>query len=153
MKKKTKNQCVVSEEGSFVSSYPVRDNLKKWVDTEFERLVSRGRNTNKFFADTDPDSNTLIIVSDEYILKFNMDEGVIDLIVNTEEDSSIWKDVIENVPVQFASCFDNPENFVYGLSTTKSKEKWYYGFKRDNKESDTLFPIIGFNEMPKTLIR
>ena len=153
MAKKTKNQCVVSEEDSFVSSYPVRENLKKWVDTEFKRLVSRGRNTNKFFADTDPDSNTLIIVSDEYILKFNMDEGVIDLVINTEEDSSIWDDVIENVPVQFASCFDNPVGFLYRLSTTKSKEKWHYGFKRDNKESGTLFPIIGFNEMPQTLIR
>ena len=150
MKKKSKNQSI---EGSFYSSYPVRENLKKWVDAEFGRLISRGRNTNKFFADTDPDSNTLIIVSDEYIMKLNMDEGVIDLLVNTEKDSSIWKDVIENVPVQFASCFDNPETFVYGFSTTKSKEKWYYSFKRDGKESGTLFPIIGFNEMPKTLIR
>ena len=149
----TKNSKIMSVEGSFVSSYPVRENLKKWVDTEFERLVSRGRNTSKFFADTDPYSNTLIIVSDEYTMKLNMDEGVIDLIVNTEKDSSIWKDVIENVPVQFASCFDNPMSFTYEISSTKSKEKWYYSFKRDDKESGILFPIVGFNEMPKTLIR
>ena len=151
MKKKTKDQCVVSEEGSFYSSYPVRENLKKWVDAEFERLVSRGRNTNKFFADTDPDSNALIIVSDEYILKLNMDEGVIDLVVKGEKNSPIWNDVVNNVPARFAQCFSNPENFIYAVSTTKSKEKWYFCFKQDGKESGTLFPIIGFTGKPITL--
>ena len=152
MKKKTKDQCIVSEEGSFVSSYPVRENLKKWVDTEFERLVSRGRNTNKFFADTDPDSNTLIIVSDEYILKLNMDEGVIDLLVNGEKNSSIWKDVIENVPVQFASCFDNPMYFTYKISSSASEEMESYFFSLVGFNNDVpIYGLVPLNQLEETV--
>lgn len=152
MKKKTKDQCMVSEEHSFYSSYPVRENLKKWVDTEFKRLVSRGRNTNKFFADTDPYSNTLIIVSDEYILKLNMDEGVIDLIVNTEEDSSIWKDVIENVPVQFASCFDNPMSFTYKISSSASEEMESYFFSLVGFNNDVpIYGLVPLNQLEETV--
>ena len=140
MKKKTKDQSIVES------------NFKKWYDAERERLASRGKDITKFKISTSKDINEGTIICDDYTLNFNLDECVIDLIINIEKDSSIWDDVIENVPARFAQYLGNPENFVYGLSTTKSKEKWYYGFKRDDKESGTLFPIIGFNEMPKTLI-
>ena len=139
MKKKTKDQCILES------------NLEKWANEETARLAAKGKD-DKFCIVTYSKMNKGTIHGGDYTMKFNRDEGVIDLVINGEEDSSIWKDVIENVPVQFASCFDNPENFVYGLSTTKSKEKWYYSFKRDDKESGALFPIVGFNEMPKTLI-
>ena len=151
MEKKEKTKFV---EDSFVSSdcSVFEISIKKWYDAEFERLAAKGKDTSKFHLLADPDINVGSVCCEDYSIRFNRDEGIIDLVINTEKDSSIWDDVVKNVPVQFASCFDNPENFVYGLSTTKSKEKWYYSFKRDDKESGALFPIVGFNEMPKTLI-
>ena len=141
MKKKTKDQSIVES------------NFNKWFDAEKERLASRGKDTDKIYIFADLKISVGSICCEDYIMKFNRDEGIIDLIVNGEEGSPVWNDVLDKVPARFAQCFSNPENFVYGLSTTKSKEKWYYGFKRGNKESGTLFPIIGFNEMPKTLIQ
>ena len=131
MKKNSKNQSV---EGSFYSSYPVRENLKKWVDAEFERLVSKGEDTDKFDALADPDSNEVRIVCEEYTMKFNLDERVIDLVVNGEKNSPIWDDVVNNVPVQFASCLDNPMSFTYKISSNTSGEKESY-----------LFSVVGFN--------
>ena len=125
---------MVSEEDSFVASVSLYENLKKWVDAEFERLISRGRDIDKFDALTDPDSNMLTIVSDEYTMKFIKDERAIDLVVNGEKNSSIWDDVINNVPVQFAACIDNPMYFTYKLSTNTSEEKESY-----------LFSVVGFN--------
>ena len=125
--------------------------LGKWSDVEKERLASKGKDITKFKTSTSQNVNEGTILCEDYTLNFNRTEGVIDLIINIEKDSSIWDDVIENVPARFAQYLDNPENFVYGLSTTKSKEKWHFCFKRDDKESGTLFPIVGFNEMPKTL--
>ena len=147
-----KKEKIMSVEDSFYSSYPVHENLKKWVNTEFERLASRGRNTSKFFADTDPDSNALIIVSDEYILKLNMDEGVIDLLVNTEEDSSIWKDVIENVPVQFASCFDNPMSFTYKISASTDEKMESYFFSLVGFNNDVpIYGLVPLNQLEETV--
>ena len=140
MKKKTKNQCILES------------NLEKWSNEETARLAARGKD-DKFYIITYNKMNEGTIRCEDYTMKFNRNERLIDLVINGEEDSSIWDDVIENVPARFAQYLDNPETFVYGLSTTKSKEKWYYSFKRDNKESGTLFLIVGFNEMPKTLIR
>lgn len=129
-----KKEKIMSVEDSFVASVSLYENLKKWVDTEFERLISRGRDTNKFFADTDPDSNALIIVSDEYTMKFIKDERAIDLVVNGEKNSSIWDDVVNSVPVQFASCIDSPMSFTYKISSSTSEEKESY-----------LFSVVGFN--------
>ena len=125
---------MVSEEDSFVASVSLYENLKKWVDTEFERLISRGRDIDKFDALTDPDSNMLTIVSDEYTMKFIKDERAIDLVVNGEKNSSIWDDVVNNVPVQFAACIDNPMSFIYKISANTSEEKESY-----------LFSVTGFN--------
>ena len=140
MKKKTKNQCILES------------NLEKWSNEETARLAARGKD-DKFYIITYNKMNEGTIRCEDYTMKFNRNERLIDLVINGEEDSPIWKDVVYNVPARFAQYLGNPENFVYGLSTTKSKEKWYYSFKRDNKESGTLFLIVGFNEMPKTLIR
>lgn len=129
-----KKEKIMSVEDSFYASYSLRENLKKWVDAEFKRLISRGKDTDKFDALIDPDSNMLTIVSDEYTMKFNKDERVIDLLVNGEKNSPIWDDVVNNVPVQFASCLDNPMYFTYKLSTNTSEEKESY-----------LFSVVGFN--------
>ena len=112
----------------------IESNFEKWVDTEFERLISRGRDIDKFDALTDPDSNMLTIVSDEYTMKFIKDERAIDLVVNGEKNSSIWDDVVNSVPVQFASCIDNPMSFIYKISANTSEEKESY-----------LFSVTGFN--------
>ena len=139
MKKKTKDMSIIES------------SIQKWYDAETERLVSKGEDINNIFIVADPYYNEGTIICDDYTLGFNRDECVVDLVVKGEKNSSIWDDVVNNVPVQFASCIDNPENFVYGFSTAKSKEKWYFCFKRDDKESGALFPIVGFSEMPKTL--
>ncbi len=108
--------------------------LKKWVDNEFERLISRGRDTDKFDAIADTDSNELKIVCEEYTMIYKKDERVIDLVVNGEKDSSIWNDVVKSVPVQFAACLDNPMSFIYKISANTSEEKESY-----------LFSVTGFN--------
>ena len=110
------------------------DNLKKWVDTEFERLISRGKDTGKFDAHADTDSNELKIVCEEYTMTYKKDERVIDLVINGEKNSSIWNDVINNVPIQFAQCIDNPMSFTYNISANTSEEKESY-----------LFSVTGFN--------
>ena len=110
------------------------DNLKKWVDAEFGRLISRGKDTSKFDAIADTDSNELKIVCEEYTMIYKKDERVIDLVINGEKDSPIWYDVINNVPVQFAVCIDNPMGFTYKLSSSTSEEKESY-----------LFSVTGFN--------
>ena len=112
--------------------------LKKWVDNEFERLISRGKDTSKFDAIADTDSNELKIVCEEYTMIYKKDERVIDLVINGEKNSSIWNDVVNNVPVQFAACIDNPMGFTYNLSSSTSEEKESY-----------LFSVTGFsNFMP-----
>ena len=110
------------------------DNIKKWLTAELERLVSRGKDIDKFDVITDTDSNELKIVCEEYTMIYKKDERVVDLVVNGEKDSSIWNDVINSVPVQFASCIDNPMSFIYKISASTSEEKESY-----------LFSVTGFN--------
>lgn len=128
------NSKIRSVEDSFDSSVSLYENLKKWVDTEFERLISRGRDIDKFDALTDTDSNELKIVCEEYTMIYKKDERAIDLVVNGEKNSSIWDDVVNSVPVQFASCIDSPMSFTYKISSSTSEEKEYY-----------LFSVVGFN--------
>ena len=122
MKKKTKNQSIIES------------NFEKWFDAEFKRLISKGRDINKFNVLADTDSNEINIVCEEYTMKYNKDERVVDLVVNGEKNSSIWDDVVNNVPVQFASCIDNPMSFTYNISANTSGEKESY-----------LFSVVGFN--------
>ena len=121
MEKKTKDQSIKS-------------NIKKWLTAELERLASRGRDIDKFDAIVSPDSNELKMVCEEYTMKFIKDEKVIDLVVNGKKNSSIWDDVVNNVPVQFATCIDNPMGFTYKISSSTSDKKESY-----------LFSLVGFN--------
>ena len=141
----------ITKDSFIPSDCSVLAKLREWSDSEKERLASKGKDITKFKKTVSQNVNVGTIYCEDYTLKFNLDECVIDLVINIEKDSSIWDDVIENVPARFAQYLGNPETFVYGLSTTKSKEKWYYSFKRDDKESGTLFPTIGFTENPITL--
>lgn len=125
--------------------------LKKWVDTEFGRLISRGKDTDKFDAIADTDSNELKIVCEEYTMIYKKDERVIDLVVNGEKDSPIWNDVVNNVPVQFAACIDNPMGFTYKLSTNTSEEKESYLFSLAGFNNFMpLFGLIPLNQLEET---
>ena len=129
MKKKTENQSIVES------------NFKKWYDAEKERLASNGRDIDRIyiFADDEIDKGT--ILCKDYALTFNRHQRVIDLIVNGEEDSPIWKDVMDNVPAQFAAVFDEPETFLYRISSNTSDKKEFYHFESTDDESGELLPI------------
>ena len=131
MKKKTKDQCILES------------NLEKWANAERERLASRGKDTTKFCALADPDINEGSVCCEDYAFAFNRDEGVIDLIVNGEEGSFIWDNVIHCVLAQFASCFGDPKNFLYRVSSNTSEEKKFYGCTTI-VDVDVMLPIIGF---------
>lgn len=130
-----KKEKIMSAEDSFDSSdCSIESSIKKWLVAELERLASRGKDIDKFDALVSPDSNELRMVCEEYTMKFIKDERTIDLVVNGEKNSPIWDDVVNNVPVQFASCIDNPMYFTYKISANTSEEKESY-----------LFSIVGFN--------
>lgn len=127
MEKKWKTKFV---EDSFDSSdcSVFEINIKKWCDAERERLASMGKDITKFCALADPEINDGSVCCEDYAFAFNRDEGVIDLIVNGEEGSFIWDNVIHCVLSQFASCLGKPENFLYRVSTSTSDKKEFYGF-------------------------
>ena len=143
MEKKEKNQFV---EDSFDSSdcSVFEISIKKWYDAEFERLAAKGKDTSKFHLLADPDINVGSICCEDYIMKFNRDEGVIDLVVNGEKDSFIWDNVIHCVLSQFASCFGDPKNFLYRVSSNTSEEKKFYGCAKIG-DVDVMLPINGFS--------
>lgn len=114
MEKKNKNQSIIES------------NINKWFDVETERLTSKGEDINNIFIVADPYYNEGTIICDEYTMKFNRDEGLIDLIVNGTLDSPMWEDVIENVPVQFASFLDCNSNFVFHFSNKFGDEMGFY---------------------------
>ena len=147
MEKKEKNQCVVSEEDSFVSSdcSVFEITIKKWFNAEWERLAAKGKDTSKFHLFADPDINEGSVWCEDYIMKFNRYEGVIDLVINGEKNSSIWDDVMGNVPPVFASYLGDPQTFLYRVSSNTSEEKKFYGFEFTDDESCSLFPITEFS--------
>ena len=141
MEKKWKTKFV---EDSFDSSdcSVFESNIKKWYDAEFERLASMGKDTSKFHLFADPDINEGSVWCEDYIMKFNRDEGVIDLIINGEEGSPVWKDVVYNVPARFVPCLGNPVGFLYRISTNTSEEKEFYRFVYvDDKGGFILFQV------------
>lgn len=142
MKKKEK---VMFVEDSFDSSdcSVIESNFKKWYAAEKERLASRGKDTDKIYLFCDLEISVGSICCEEYIMKFNRDEGVIDLIVNGEKDSRIWDNVIHGVLAQFASCLGNPKNFLYRVSSNTSEEKKFYGCATI-VDVDVMLPINGF---------
>ena len=145
MEKKWKTKFV---EDSFDSSdcSVFEITIKKWYDAELERLASMGKDTTLFHLLADPDINVGSVWCEDYIMKFNRYEGVIDLVINGEKDSPIWDDVMGNVPPVFASYLGDPENFLYRVSTSTSEEKKFYGFEFTDDESCSLFPITEFSE-------
>lgn len=143
---------MVSEEESFVSSFysVFKSNLENWVNEEKNRLSLEGNDTTKFFVYADPDINEGIIICADYTMKFNRDECVIDLVINGEEDSSIWDDVVDRVPARFAAfltgdpknfLIGKPETFLYRLSSNTSEKKEFYYFESTDDESGELLPI------------
>ena len=99
-----------------------------WPTYERIRLIKKGKDINKFVISADPDFNEGTILCEDYTMKFNRDECAIDLVVNGALDSPIWKDVIENVPVQFASYLDCNSNFVFHFSTNIGDEMGFYEY-------------------------
>lgn len=140
MEKKNKNQSVLES------------NFANWVSEEKNRLALKGYDTTKFFIYADPDINEGIIICADYTMKFNRDECVIDLAINSEEDSSIWEEVIDidKVPARFAAfltgdpknfLIGKPENFLYRISSNTSEKKEFYYFESTDDESGELLPI------------
>lgn len=143
------NSKTMFVEDSFDSSdcSVFESNFVKWYDEERERLAFKGKDTSKFCAFADPDINEGSVCCEDYAFAFNRDEGVIDLIVNGEKDSSIWEEVIDivKVPARFAAFLGNPENFLYRISTSTSEEREFYHFESTDDESGYLSPITKFN--------
>lgn len=141
MTKKIKSRFV---EDSFDSSdcSVFEISIKKWYDAEFERLASKGRDTSKFHLFADPDINEGSVWCEDYIMKFNRDEGVIDIVANAKNSPIGGWDVFLNVPCQFASYLGDPENFLYRFSTSTSEKKDFYGFEYvDDKGGFNLFQV------------
>lgn len=139
MSKNSKTKIV---EDSFDSSdCSIESNIRKWVDAELERLASSGKGGSKFHLQADLDVNVGSVCCADYTMKFNGLYGVIDLVINSEEDSPIWKDVKNNVPSQFASILSAPEHFLYRLSSNTSEKKKFYGFEPTEGESGEIVPI------------
>lgn len=143
MEKKWKNQSIIES------------NLANWVGEEKNRLALKGYDTTKFFVYADPDINEGIIICADYTMKFNWDECVIDLIINDEEDSSIWDDVVDSVPARFAAfltgdpknfLIGKPERFLYRISSNTSEKKEFYYFESTDDVSGELLPI-GIDEL------
>ena len=132
MEKKNKNQSVLES------------NFEKWYAAEKERLASRGKDTDKIYIFADLEISVGSVCCEDYIMKFNRDEAIIDLVINGEEGSFIWDDVIHCVLSQFASCFGNPENFLYRVSSNTSEEKKFYGCAKID-DVDVMLPINGFS--------
>ena len=134
MKKKTKDQCILES------------NLEKWANEERERLAARGKD-DKFFVYAEPEINEGIIYGGDYTMKFNRDERVIDLVINSKEDSLIWDDVVDKVPARFAAVLTGkPENFLYRISSNTSEIKRFYCFDPTEGESGDIVSVF-FDEL------
>lgn len=138
MKKKSKDQSILES------------NFANWYGEERNRLALKGYDTSKVFVYADPDINEGIIICADYTMKFNREEKVIDLVVNGEEDSLIWDDVVDSVPARFAAfltgdpknfLIGEPEKFLYRISSNTSEEKEFYHFESTDDESGELLPI------------
>ena len=150
MKKKEKNQCMVSEEESFVSSFysVFKSNLNKWFDGETARLASKGKGDDNLHLFTDPAIIMGTAYCDDYTLNFNRHERVIDLVVNGEKNSPLWKDVIAQVPGRFAKYLSGKsDSFLYRVSTNTSEEKEFRIFVKVDDEVGFLCQITKFNEI------
>ena len=129
MKKKTKDQCILES------------NLTKWENEEMARLAAKGKD-DKFCLITYNKMNEGTIHGGDYTMKFNRAEAVIDLVINGEEGSPVWDDVINNVPTRFAAFLTgDPKNFLYRISANTSKKRGFYYFDPTYDEGGSLLPI------------
>ena len=146
MVKKFKSRFV---EDSFDSSdWSFETNIRKWYDAERERLVSKAdKDNDNLCLFTDPEISIGSVCCEDYTIRFNRDERIIDLVINGEEGSPVWKDVIYNVPARFASCLGDPVGFLYRLSTNTSEEKEFYCFVDTEPTTGILFYVTEFNEI------
>ncbi len=132
MKKKTKDQSIIES------------NFANWYGEERDRLALKGYDISKVFVYADPEINEGIIICADYTMKFNREEKVIDLVVNGEEDFSIWEEVIDivKVPVRLVAFLNgDPEKFLYRISSNTSDKKEFYYFESTDDESGELLPI------------
>ena len=149
MEKKKENPYVVSVEDSSVSSNcsVFEIDHDDWPTYERIRLIKKGKDINKFVISADPDFNEGSVCCEDYTMKFNRDECAIDLVINSEKGSPVWKDVIKNVPVQFASFLNcKPETFLYRIYTNTSEIKPFYCFDPTYDEGASLL-CIGIDEL------
>ena len=145
MEKKWKTKFV---EDSFDSSdcSVFEISIKKWYDAELERLASKvDKDDDNLYLFCDPEINEGSVCCEDYTIRFNRDERVIDLVINSEEGSPVWKDVVYNVPARFASCLGDPVGFLYRLSTNTSEEKEFYGFVDTEHDAGILIHLTEFN--------
>ena len=155
-----KKEKIMPVEDSFDSSNcsdcsVLESNFANWFSEEKNRLSLKGYDTSKVFVYADPDINEGIIICADYTMKFNREECVIDLVINSEEDSLIWDNVVDNVPARFAAfltgdpknfLIGKPENFLYRISSNTSDKKEFYYFESTDDESGELLPI-GIDEL------
>ena len=127
MTKKFKSRFV--EDSFDFSNYAIQSNINKWFDAEKERFASKvDKDDDNLYLFCDPEINEGSVWCEDYIMKFNRVEWAIDLVINSEEGSPVWKDVVCNVPTQFASYLGAPEIFLYRVSTSTSDKKEFCGF-------------------------
>ena len=149
MEENSKNPYVVSVEDSFDSSdcSVFEIDHDDWPTYERIRLIKKGKDINKFHLFADPDFNEGLVCCEDYALTFKKDEGLIDLVINSEKGSPVWKDVIHNVPVQFASFLTGkPDTFLYRISSNTSETKPFYCFDPTYDEGSSLL-CIGIDEL------
>lgn len=146
MIKKFKSRFV---EDSFVSSdYSIESNIRKWYDAERERFASKeDKDNDNLYLFTDPEISVGSVCCEDYTIRFNRDERIIDLAINSEEGSPVWKDVVYNVPARFASCLGDPVGFLYRLSSNTSDKKEFYCFVDTEPTVGILFYVTEFNEI------
>lgn len=144
MIKKFKTRFV--EDSYDFSNYVIQSNINKWFDAEKERFASKvDKDDDNLYLFCDPEINEGSVCCEDYTIKFNRDERVIDLVINSEEGSPVWKDVVYNVPARFASCLGDPVGFLYRLSTNTSEEKGFYGFVDTEHDAGILIHLTEFN--------
>lgn len=142
-----KKEKIMSVEDSFVSSdcSIFESNFEKWANEERERLAAKGKD-DKFFVYAEPEIHKGIIICADYTMKFNRDEYVIDLVINGEEDSLIWDDVVDKVPARFRAIFGIPDTFLYRISSNTSDKKEFYYDDQTEVESGEIEPV-SFDEL------
>ena len=144
MTKKFKSRFV--EDSFDFSNYAIQSNINKWFDAEKERFASKvDKDDDNLYLFCDPEINEGSVCCEDYTIRFNRDERVIDLVINGEEGSPVWKDVVYNVPARFASCLGDPVGFLYRISTNTSEEKEFYGFVDTEHDAGILIHLTEFN--------